>query len=241
MKEIRRLYSNAGIQTEYKRKLDVLIDSMYASVFLWLQQGKTANEIARLMKKNTKEWQKVFGKQAKRIANWFTQNVKRYITTGMSNAFLEQGYFIKPRISKQKEEAVYLENVELIESIPDKFFAGLAILLLMAVQYGDDYDLTSEIKKRYDITKRRARTIADDQNHKASMIFKLSICEELGITKGRWKYTWRSKEPRLSHIKSDGKLFDLDKGLKIDGKYWYPAEDYNCKCDFVPVITEFNE
>lgn len=241
MKQIRQVFANRGIQQEYQRRLDRLIESMYLSVAYWLSIGLNPRQIANEIKKRTKAWEKIFGKQAKKIAKWFVDNTKRYAEIGMENAFLEQGYRIRPKVSYKKEQAVLIENEDLIESIPTKFFAGIAILAMMALQYDQEIDLTTEIKKRYDMTKRRAKVISEDQNHKANQIFKLSICENLGITKGKWVYTYRSKEPRLSHIRANGKIFDLSKGLKVDGEYILPAEKINCKCDFVPVITEFDE
>lgn len=240
MKEIRQIYANLGIQRQYRGRLDKLIHEMYISTLYWLSQGLSPSQVAEKIKKLSKQWQKRFGKEAPIIADWFVRSVKNNTLYGMQQAFYEQGYYIKPRIKREIEQAIRIENEGLINSIPEKFFAGLLVLAMMGFQYGDD-DLTKEIKKRYDMTERRAKVISEDQNHKANQIFKLSICENLGITKGRWKYTWRSKEPRLSHIRADGKMFDLKEGCKIDGKFIYPAEEYNCKCDFTPIITEFND
>lgn len=240
MKEIRRVYANLGIQREYKRRLDKLIQEMYASVVYWLSMGYTPEQVAKQIRKLAKAWQKRFNKEAAIIAKWFVDSVRNGAVFGMQQAFIEQGYYIKPRIKREIEQAVLVENEELISSIPAKFFAGLLVVAMMSFQY-EDSDLTTEIKKRYDMTERRAKMIAEDQNHKATQIFKMSICENLGITKGMWKYTWRSKEPRLSHVRADGRIFDLREGCRIDGKNIFPAEEYNCKCDFVPIVTEFND
>ncbi|HHN9167526.1 TPA: phage head morphogenesis protein, partial [Escherichia coli] len=44
------------------------------------------------------------------------------------------------------------------------------------------------------------------------------------------------KQPRPSHVKADGKEFDLDKGLYLDGEWVLPGEAINCRCTWSPVI-----
>ncbi|ELR7719768.1 phage head morphogenesis protein, partial [Salmonella enterica] len=39
-----------------------------------------------------------------------------------------------------------------------------------------------------------------------------------------------------SHVKANGKRFDLRKGMFLDGKWVLPGEEINCKCGWEAVI-----
>ncbi|ELR7719775.1 phage head morphogenesis protein, partial [Salmonella enterica] len=39
-----------------------------------------------------------------------------------------------------------------------------------------------------------------------------------------------------SHVKANGKRFDLRKGMFLDGKWVLPGEENNCKCGWEAVI-----
>ncbi|ELZ1101181.1 TPA: phage head morphogenesis protein, partial [Escherichia coli] len=84
--------------------------------------------------------------------------------------------------------------------------------------------------------RRRAETIARDQNNKATAVIQSERQKKLGITKGIWRHSHAGKQPRPSHVKADGKEFDLDKGLYLDGEWVLPGEAINCRCTWSPVI-----
>jgi SPP1 gp7 family putative phage head morphogenesis protein len=96
--------------------------------------------------------------------------------------------------------------------------------------------LTDELQKRYGITRRRAALIARDQNNKATSVMQAARQQSLGITQGIWKHSHAGKEPRPSHVKADGKVFELSKGMYLDGKWVMPGEEINCRCTWSPVI-----
>lgn len=245
MKILRQVKANKGVEKEYRKRLDKLIDAMNKSVLYWILAdygNRTPKEMAIAIQKRIKQWNKIFGSKAGDIALWFAKTLKKHAETGFKMSLGEQGINKTPTVNKDVFNAVKIENEDLIKSIPEKYFVNIQTIAMMTILYNwSETDLTNAIKKRYNITKRRAKIISSDQTHKTNALFKLAMCEDLGIKKAQWVYTFRSKEPRMSHIRADGKVFDLDKGLEIDGKYWLPAEDYNCKCDFKPVIPEIGD
>jgi len=144
-----------------------------------------------------------------------------------------------PTIPNNVVNAVELENEDLIKSIPEKYFLGISTVAMMAIMYDWSADmLQKEIEKRHGITWRRIRTIARDQTHKTTELYKKAICDNLGIKYAKWVYTYRSETSRESHVAADGRLFDISKGCLIDGEYIFPGELINCACSFAPVIEE---
>jgi len=247
MKIIRRVAPNKGVETEYKKKLDKLVDAMSKSVLYWVLADfgdRSARELSIAIQKRIKQWKKIFGKYSDDLAIWFVKSIKKHIEFNMKNAFKEAGIKIKQDIPKNIIKAVEIENKDLINSIPEKYFIGVETVCMLALLYDwNKTDLTNELKKRYNITKRRVRIIAEDQTYKTNELFKRELCKVVGVRKGRWVYTWRSEHPRESHIQLDGALFDLNKGCYnyYDNEFIYPTQKVNCKCDFVPVIEEFGD
>ena len=132
------------------------------------------------------------------------------------------------------------ENVNLIKSIPEKYFTEVEGLVMRSVRSGRDLEyLTDELEHRYSITRRRAILIARDQNNKATEQMNRTRQMDLGIKRGIWRHASGVKEPRHSHEQANGKIFDLDKGLYIDGENIWPGEMINCHCYCEPIIEEF--
>ena len=247
MKELKQVYPNKGVEAEYRKKLGKLVDLMSKSVMYWLLAdwgGRTAREMSIILRKRIKQWDKVFGKEADKIALWFVKSVKRHTEFGMKTAFRDAGLKLRSDVPKNTELGVEIENRALIRSIPEKYFTGIETVAMMALLYGWSKEtLADEIQKRYRITIRRTKIIASDQTHKTTELFKRAICEESGIYIARWKYTYLSKKPRENHIEMNGGLFDIRVGCREvgTGELIYPGERINCSCSFSPVIVEYGD
>ena len=65
--------------------------------------------------------------------------------------------------------------------------------------------------------------------------------QEAGITKGIWQHSTAGKEPRPTHVKMNGKKFDISKGFydKDEGEWVMPGQLINCRCTWRPVILGF--
>ena len=242
MKTLKPMKANKGIEMEYRKRLDKLLDAMNKSVLYWILAdygNRTAKEMARAIQKRVKQWDKIFGNKAKDVALWFARTVKNHTEVGFRTALQSVGVNRYITVPDNAINAVEIENEDLIRSIPEKYFMGISTVAMMAIMYDWSADeLEKQIEKRRGITWRRIRTIANDQTHKSNELFKKALCEKAGIKYARWQYTWRSEQPRDSHVEADGRLFDISKGCLIDGEYIFPAEAYNCKCTFSPVIEE---
>ena len=242
MKTLKPMKANKGVEMEYRKRLDKLLDAMNKSVLYWILAdygNRTAKEMARAIQKRIKQWDKVFGSKAEDLAIWFAKTVKKHTETGFRTALRGVDINRYPSVPNNVVNAVELENEDLIKSIPEKYFLGISTVAMMAIMYDWSVEeLQKEIEKRHGITWRRIRTIARDQTHKSNELYKKAICDNLGIKYARWVYTWRSETQRESHVEADGRLFDISKGCLIDGEYIFPGELINCACSFAPVIEE---
>lgn len=244
MIELKQVPPNKGTENEYARKLKKLAVAMVASVMYWTlaDYGKrTAYEMATALRKRVRKWDKLFGKDAERIAEWFVKSVRKQTEVGMAKSFKAVGRKMRPA-PEFVMDAIRLENVDLIRSIPRKFFEGILEVAVMSIIYSWTKEkLKEELQKRADIMNRRIINIVSDQNHKTTALIKKEICKRNGVKYAKWKYTWRSETPREHHIEANGAIFEIEKGCLIEGEYILPTEKINCKCDFTPVLPEYDD
>lgn len=129
--------------------------------------------------------------------------------------------------------AMVQANVSLIQSIPEKYLDEVEYLVMQCVQNGSDMrTLTEELQHRYGLTKKRAAFIARDQNHKVFGRLAVNEAIEAGFSRGIWRHSRGGREPRESHVKANGDVFELSQGCFIDDEYIYPGEKINCRCVF---------
>lgn len=247
MKELRKVPPNKGVEIEYRKKLKKLLQAMSASVMYWIladYDGKTAVEMAMAIRKRVKQWDKIFGDEAEKIALWFVNKVRKHTEVGMAGAFRAVGYKMRKATPERVIKAVEIENTELIKSIPEKYFVGVKEVAMLAIVYGWSKEkLRIELQKRFDIADRRIKNIVSDQSYKTASVIKMELAKNNGIYTARWKYTYLSQEPRENHIQMDGKLFDVRVGCIEEGtgELVFPSQRINCKCSFNPVILEYGD
>lgn len=265
---LRSIRPNKGIELAYRKKLIKLIDDMQHSVKYWIEAAYKRQEhsilakdeipadaMVRALRKRMNQWNRNFSKEAEKLAQWFVSQNYNYTETAFLDAWkayqnqkfktkLETiGFAVPLKMTPALRNVVKSfihENVNLIKSIPEKYFTEVEGMVMRSVRSGRDLAyLSDELKRRYGITRRRAILIARDQNNKATEQLNRTRQYEVGIKKGIWQHTPGIKEPRPSHEKADGKIFDLTKGLYIDGEWIYPGEKINCHCTYKPIIEEF--
>ena len=252
MKTLNKVLPNKGVEKEYQKRLDKLVDAMSASVMYWIladYEGRTPTEMANAIQKRIKQWRKLFGDYSEKMAKWFVKKVKNHTLVGMENAFRAVDIKMKRGISRDVEKAVEIENVSLIKSIPEKYFTGVETVAMLALLYNWDKDeLKDNLEKRHSVCKNRVKLIASDQTYKTTELFKQNICKNEGIKKGKWAYTWRSEKPRESHVALNGVIYDLDKGCYdiFENEYIKPGQKINCYHRNTQVMTHrgfkrFNE
>lgn len=249
---LRAIQPNAGVEAWYRRQLDNQVREMQKSVVYWLTANYKASGAAvamdaspavfmrDAMRKLAKRWTKSFDDIAQKLAGRFATDAMRNTDVSLGSALKDAGFTVEFKMTSQMNNALQAtisENVGLIRSIPEKYFTEVEGMVMRSVARGRGLGhLTDELEKRYGITRRRAATIARDQNNKATSVMQAARQKSLGITEGIWRHSHAGKEPRKSHVKADGKVFDLDKGMLLDEKWTMPGEEINCRCTWSPII-----
>lgn len=191
------------------------------------------------------KWQSRFDAFAEIAAQGFVGQAASSATRGVSSAIKDLGFTVKFQRSHTVNLAIegcLAENVNLIKSIPSGCLGEVVDLVETSAKSGRDIGaLTKDIKSRFDVADSRAALIARDQNNKVTANVTRARQKELGIKQGRWRHSGFSTAPRPSHVAADGEIFDLDKGLYLDGKWVLPGEDINCGCTWTMIIPGYND
>jgi uncharacterized protein with gpF-like domain len=266
-KKLRAIRPNKGIEMDYRKKLTALIVRMQKEVqreILRVYRGEEAqiatdavpaNVLYRLIRNLRDKYQKLFNKKSLSLARWFVNNVNRYTEISLKGALehyqsekfkrelndlgLLHNFRQTPALTNAAQSFVH-ENVNLIKSIPEKYFTEVEGMVMRGIRDEKPSSwVNDELAKRYGITTRRAIMIARDQNHKATEQLNRTRQLGLGVKRGMWQHATGVKEPRHSHERANGKIFDLDKGLKVDGEFIFPGEKINCHCFFIPLLEDY--
>lgn len=260
-KVLRPVRPSAAITAEYEAKLVKLIREMQDSVVYWLKASYRQNEprimamdetpadaLRRTMKELAARWIKKFDQASVKLAEWFAQSVERRSTQQLKKILKDGGLSVEFQLTpamRDVMDATVNANVGLIKSIPAKYFSEVEDMVQRSVQAGRDMgQLSSDLQKRFGITKRRAEFIAIDQNEKATSAFNRARLLEAGITEAQWEHSGGGRDKRPTHVKaSRDKVrypvaegwFDPAVGEKIQ-----PGYLPRCKCIGKPVIKGFS-
>lgn len=264
---LRPVRANVGIEAAYKKQLDRLIDEMHRSLVYWIsaqyranppeaiaqdaglesfRDGSPANALRRSVHRMTRRWQKAFDQCAPDLAKYFTDKSMDATDVQLKHILKKAGFSVDFKMNAAANDAYQAtigENIGLIKSIASQHLTEVEGLVMRSVTQGRNLgELTDELVKRYDITKRRAAFIARDQGNKATATINKVRQQELGITQARWRHSGAGKHPRPSHVAAShddggkGKLYDVAKGCEIDGKYIWPGTEPGCRCTGQSVI-----
>lgn len=244
---------NAGVEAWYARQLNLRVARMSKSVSYWMlaayrQSGMAGDalgpdEMAAELNKLGKQWSKIFDKIAATLAKQFIWRTMRHTDQQLKSRLQAEGFKVRFAPSREMKEALSAsiqEQVGLIRSIPRDYLAEVQGLVMRSAVRGRDVGaLADELKKRHSITHRRANLIARDQNNKATATMTQVRQAQMGIKDGIWRHSHAGKTPRPSHVKANGKRFNIKKGMLIDGEYILPGEKINCRCTWQPIIPGF--
>ncbi len=130
-------------------------------------------------------------------------------------------------------QAKTIENVGLIQSIPDQYFKSLITIVNEGTTRGNRASsMVSQIAKLGKTTRSRAKVIARDQTSKVNSAISQARQESLNVTKYRWR-TSEDERVRQTHKAHNGKIFRWDRPPKDTG---HPGQDIQCRCVAEPVI-----
>ena len=247
--------ANEGLAERYRRKLDALIKPMCADIAvtvrrLWRETtphlARDASPAATLregMAQLGRTWQRKFDEAAPDLARHFSYAAADRSDVALQHILRKAGISVRFRITKSVNDVVQAsigENVALIRSIPAEHFTTIEGAVMRAVAQGRSlHALSDTLEREYGVTRRRAETIARDQNNKATATVQRARQIELGITEAVWLHSAGGKTPRPSHVAYSGKRYDVREGALIDGQRIFPGELINCRCVSRAIVPGF--
>ncbi len=132
------------------------------------------------------------------------------------------------------------ENATLISGIPEVLHREVANLTARAfTKRMDPETFAQHLAKRFDVAESRARFIARDQLGKLWGQLNAVRQRGIGVTKFIWS-TMGDERVRPMHEDLEGKKCDYDNPPVVNpaGDRLLPGEDYNCRCDAIPDLSD---
>lgn len=250
VKTLRPVHPNIGIQYDYRRRLNALIDEMHADVIAEVTKVYRKNppligqdelpyaKLRNIMQEMTRKWQHRFGEVAPKLARYFARAASARSAAALKKILKDGGFTIEFGLTRAQQDilgAAIHENVELIKSIAHEYLNTVEGAVMRAVQAGFDLGaLTTELEQFLPHNKKRAAFIARDQNLKITGALNRARQLDLGITTAIWVHSHGGKVPRPTHVKAgrDKQRYDVQKGWydPHEEQWIQPGQLINCRC-----------
>lgn len=238
------LKPNAGIRAAYRAELNRLLRSARNEVMqevanYWQAPQPVAMDAARdilgrVIDALIGRWMTSLNDLPKQMAMRFVGQTAGALDRGLSATLKKSGFSVNLQLTETTREAMRASvgvNVGLIKSIPGEYLSNVQKMVWENVEGGFDLaELTDKLEHAYHIGRNRAKLIARDQSNKVFGIMEQARRKELGVTKAIWRHSAAAKEPRKSHVEANGKEFDIEKGMYLDGEWLLPGQAINCGC-----------
>lgn len=250
---------NAGNEAWYRRQLDALVEEMQNSIVYWISaqwkadtpeltlatDASPAAALRAAMAKLANRWMRNFDEGAAKLSKLFADKSLRNTDVAMRKTLKDIGFTVEFKMTPLMQDAysaIIGEQVGLIRSIAANHLAQVETIVMQGVQTGRDLGfIHTQLTERLGVTKRRAALIARDQSNKATSTITRVRQLDLGITQARWRHSGGGKEPRPDHVEASGKVFDLKKGMYLEGVWTWPGVEINCRCTSEPIIPGFED
>ena len=245
------IHPNLGIERWYKRELMKVINEMRTEVNTLIMDNYKAQSntvamdgfsdwLGHSMDYLMDKWNNRLNALSQTVAELFvTKSVHNY-DKQLKKHLRKAGFTVKLQMSPYTEEMLKAslgENVGLIKSIGVQYLGKVEQSVWASVKGGFDLGtLAKELQHAYHVTENRAKLIARDQGAKANAVIEMARRKELGITHAVWMHSGGGREPRPSHVRANGKTFEIDKGLYLDSEWVLPSTAINCRCTSRSVI-----
>lgn len=251
---LKEINPSLGLEVAYRRKLTDLLDRMTKDLFRRLRGAyPEASErlaldddpvvaLRHVMNRWGRIWVKRFDAAADDIARMFATRSQQNLEIAFRKRLKDAGFTVQFRPTERMVSAyraTIAEQVGLIKSIPQQYLKDVEGVVWRGAMRGGDMNLISkEIRTKYGVSTRRAALIARDQIAKSKSVFENERRRELGIATAIWRHSHAGKAPRPSHVKMDGKEFEIAKGMydPDEGLWIQPGQLINCRCSSRSVL-----
>ncbi len=263
-KIIRPVRPNLGLELQYRKKLERMVESIHRSVVYFVSAGyrqhtpvlaqdaSPAEWLRRIVQALRRRWTKKIEATAPKLAEYFSQAVEKRSTDALKKILKDGGISVDFRLTAAMRDildATVNANVSLIKSIPSKYFDSVEQIVARGVTTGNDLkQITDDLQREFGVTRRRAIIIAKHQTTSANSALTIERQRSVGITKGIWRHAHNGRRPRLTHLERDGKEFDLAKGIwdrnangKGKGAWVKDGQLINCSCFHSPILPKLED
>jgi uncharacterized protein with gpF-like domain len=252
---------NAGIEVAYRKRLLAALAAMEKNVLRTVsllyaddppelaQDESPAAALAAAMVELRRRWDREFSTIANTWGRRFTADATGHADRAFAAQLRKAGFTVKFTMSAKAQDvftATLKEQVNLITSISAEAMTQLSSVVAQSVTTGRAVgDLAKALREQFGVERRRAATIARDQNSKATATITRVRQEELGITQARWSHSAGGKVPRPEHVafskgahrgQNPGPIYDIAKGALLEGKWTWPGVEINCRCVSVSIL-----
>lgn len=195
------------------------------------------------------------GSNAKQVSRWYCRQLLRNISAdqkralkkaGISTAWLKQkwtvqivrGQYVAPSVAAKIPEQVEA-NAALITKLCERSAQKVQNAIAEGISKGYNLSrLTEKINSLENMDEARAARVALDQSCKLNQFIQVENSKALGVKEGIWVHVPGQYESRASHMKMNGKKFDLGKGMYDPDveDYIQPGELPYCRCCFKAIL-----
>lgn len=243
----------------FRKELEKLGQEMQKDVEQRLQaylQSDMAQDAAsvrwvQIMKALRQEWYRKYKQRGIELAKWLATKTDKRTAAQIQRKLKKFGFSITPQYTdaqKQLIDNIVAENVSMIQSIPQQYLRRVQRATAAAFKRGQDVGgltkvLQVMLNRIGDDSKTRAALIARDQNQKATQAFAVANAQAFGARRGRWIHVPGKYSSRITHIKMDKQVFDLEKGIYDPDvkRLVKPGELIYCNCQFQILMPGFEE
>lgn len=156
---------------------------------------------------------------------------------------IKEAMKIVPEFNEANREFLkqnYIENVEYsVKNFTEKQVDKLREMVEYNAYYGysKNNNLIDRIQREFDITRNRAKFIANQETSLLTAKLNEMRLKEVGITHYKWS-TSHDKRVRDTHKDLDGKIFSFDDPPIVNkkGDRKNPGEDFGCRCRAIGVV-----
>lgn len=192
-------------------------------------------------------WQKQFNAKGEELAKEMVRRTSRNAditlrasVKTMAGTFSLKGPIGSPKLTEAIKASVE-QSVDLIKTIPQKYFADITGAVMRSIQSGGSLEaLRKELGRHSKRSARHVELMALDQTRKAYAAVSERKMEDLGITSFEWVHSGGARDPRDYHKNVlNGLIFRLDAPPIVDpntGERGLPGSLPNCRCLKRPVI-----
>lgn len=246
-----------ALELEIRRRLTdeaaaMLEDIKSAARKAW--ETKTANDadfstwaFVQIMKAIRQKWYRRFDELARELAPLMKSKTDKRTQRQIVGRLKEIGFAISYNPSAREMKWLVefsRQNVQAIKKIPQFLASHAQAAIVASYKNGRDFAyLSDRLEKMGDLTEDMARLTARDQLNRLTQQMAIQNAKAYGVTKARWIHVPGFYSSRRTHIKFNGKVFNLDEGLyDSDAKMTVkPGQLKYCNCTLQIVAPGFEE